>query len=135
VGANGPGSDGSEVCGHVLCALLRRLLGREEVRSISRRYFISNGFNGTLTCIGVIVGSVVSGVPDGRTAITIGLGAAVGLTTSAIWSVWEIERAETRAAIQRVERAMLIDLNDTQSSANRAAPVRCTHWRAGWIRS
>lgn len=93
---------------------LRRLLGREEVRSISRRYFVSNGFDGTLTCIGVVVGSVVGGVPDGLTVVKVGLGAAVGLTTSAVWSVWEIERAETRAEILRIERAMLTDLDDTQ---------------------
>jgi predicted membrane protein (TIGR00267 family) len=93
---------------------LRRLLGREEVLSISRRYFISNGFDGTLTSIGVILGAVLSGVPDGLTVVKIGLGAAVGLATSAVWSVWEIERAETRAEIRRVERAMLTDLDDTR---------------------
>ncbi|WP_324761020.1 VIT1/CCC1 transporter family protein [Haloarcula sp. GH36] len=95
-------------------ALLRSLLGREEVRSISRRYFISNGFDGTLTCIGIIVGAILSGVPDGVTVIKIGLGAAVGLGTSAVWSVWEIERAETRAEILRIEEAMLTNLDDTR---------------------
>jgi predicted membrane protein (TIGR00267 family) len=94
--------------------LLRSLLGREDVRSISRRYFVSNGFDGTLTCVGVIVGAVLSGIPDGQTVISIGLGAAVGLGTSAVWSVWEIERAETRAEILRMERAMLTDLDDTR---------------------
>jgi predicted membrane protein (TIGR00267 family) len=93
---------------------LRRLLGKEEVQAISRRYFISNGFDGTLTSIGVIVGAVLSGVPDGLVVVKIGLGAAVGLGTSAVWSVWEIERAETRAAVRRVERAMLTDLEDTR---------------------
>ncbi|GGK77402.1 VIT1/CCC1 transporter family protein [Haloarcula sebkhae] len=93
---------------------LRRLLGKEDVRAISRRYFISNGFDGTLTSIGIIVGAVLSGVPDGYTVIKIGLGAAVGLGTSAVWSVWEIERAETRAEIRRTERAMLKDLDDTR---------------------
>lgn len=93
--------------------LLQTLLGREDVRSIARRYFISNGFDGTLTSIGVIVGAVLSGIPDGTTVITIGLGAAVGLGTSAVWSVWEIERAETSAEIRRIERAMLTDLDDT----------------------
>ena len=92
----------------------RRLLAKEDVRSISRRYFISNGFDGTLTCIGIVVGAVLSGVPDGATVIKIGLGAAVGLGTSAVWSVWEIERAETRAEIRRIERAMLTDLDDTR---------------------
>ncbi|WP_058991399.1 VIT1/CCC1 transporter family protein [Haloarcula sp. CBA1127] len=94
--------------------LLRRLLGKEDVLAISRRYFISNGFDGTLTSIGIIVGAVLSGVSDGSTVIKIGLGAAVGLGTSAVWSVWEIERAETRAEIRRIERAMLKDLDDTR---------------------
>ncbi|MBV0900853.1 VIT1/CCC1 transporter family protein [Haloarcula salina] len=94
--------------------LLTRLLGKEDVRAISRRYFISNGFDGTLTSIGIVVGAVLSGVPDGATVIKIGLGAAVGLGTSAVWSVWEIERAETRAEILRIEQAMLADLDDTR---------------------
>ncbi|WP_459191676.1 VIT1/CCC1 transporter family protein [Halosimplex sp. J119] len=94
--------------------LLRSLLGREDVRSISRRYFVSNGFDGTLTSVGVIIGAVLSGVPDGLAVIKIGLGAAVGLGTSAVWSVWEIERAETKAEILRMERAMLTDLDDTR---------------------
>ena len=93
---------------------LRRILGREDVLAISRRYFISNGFDGTLTSIGIIVGAVLSGVPDGLTVVKIGAGAAVGLGTSAVWSVWEIERAETRAEITRIERAMLTDLDDTR---------------------
>jgi predicted membrane protein (TIGR00267 family) len=91
-----------------------RVLTDDDVQSISRRYFVSNGFDGTLTCIGVVVGAVLSGVPDGFTVIKIGLGAAVGLGTSALWSVWEIERAETRAAVRRMERAMLTDLDDTR---------------------
>jgi len=100
-------------------ARLRRLLADEDVRAISRRYFVSNGFDGTLTSIGIVVGAVLSGVPDGVTVIKIGLGAAVGLGTSAVWSVWEIERAETRAEIQRLERAMLTDLDDTRIQRQR----------------
>ena len=92
---------------------IREALGREEVRSISRRYFISNGFDGTLTSVGVAVGAVLSGVSDGPTVFMIGLGAAVGLGTSGVWSVWEIERAEKRAEIKSLERAMLADLDDT----------------------
>ena len=97
------------------------LLGREDVLPIARRYFISNGFDGTLTSIGVIVGAVLSGVPDGLTVVKIGLGAAVGLGTSAIWSVWEIERAETKAEIRRIERAMLTDLDDTRIQREQSA--------------
>ncbi|MEF8839340.1 MAG: VIT1/CCC1 transporter family protein [Haloarculaceae archaeon] len=97
-----------------LASAIRTAIEKDDVRSISRRYFVSNGFDGTLTVIGVIIGAVLSGVPGGFTVIKIGLGAAVGLTTSALWSVWEIERAETRAEILRMERAMLTDLDDTR---------------------
>jgi predicted membrane protein (TIGR00267 family) len=96
-----------------LVGRLRRLFEDEEARSISRRYFISNGFDGTLTSIGVAVGALLSGIPDGSTVVGVGLGAAVGLATSGVWSVWEIERAETQADILRLERAMLTDLDDT----------------------
>ena len=103
-----------------------RLLGRDDVRAISRRYFISNGFDGTLTSIGVVVGAVLSGVPDGLLVVQIGLGAAVGLGTSAVWSVWEIERAETRAEILALERAMLTDLDDTRIQHERSG-ARALH--------
>jgi predicted membrane protein (TIGR00267 family) len=100
-------------------ALLRSLFGDEESRAIARRYFVSNGFDGTLTSVGVVVGAVLSGIPEGWTVIKIGLGAAVGLGTSAVWSVWEIERAETAAEIERLERAMLTDLDDTRIERSR----------------
>jgi predicted membrane protein (TIGR00267 family) len=100
---------------------LNALLRDSAVRAIARRYFVSNGFDGTLTCIGLVVGAVLSGVPDGLTVVKIGVGAAVGLCTSAVWSVWEIERAETRAEILRLERAMLTDLDDTRVQRQRSS--------------
>ncbi|WP_170964536.1 VIT1/CCC1 transporter family protein [Natronomonas salsuginis] len=100
---------------------LRALTDDEDVRSISRRYFISNGFDGTLTSIGVVVGAYMSGVTDGITVFTIGIGAAVGLGTSGVWSVWEIERAEKRAELHRIERAMLTDLGDTRAQSRRTS--------------
>lgn len=89
-------------------------LGVDRIGPIARRYFVSNGFDGALTGIGVTVGAYLSGVPDGLAVIKIGLGGAVGLTTSGVWSVWEIERAEMRAELHDVEQAMLTDLDDTQ---------------------
>lgn len=93
---------------------LARHLREEGLSPISRRYFVSNGFDGTLTVIGVVVGAFLSGVPDGATVLKIGAGAAVGLGTSGVWSVWEIERAEKQAEIRDLERAMLADLDDTR---------------------
>jgi predicted membrane protein (TIGR00267 family) len=113
-------------------ALLRSLLGDEESQAIARRYFVSNGFDGTLTSVGVVVGAVLSGIPEGWTVIKIGLGAAVGLGTSAVWSVWEIERAETAAEIERLERAMLTDLDDTRIERSRQR-ARAAHATASGL--
>jgi len=99
---------------------LLRALERDDVRSISRRYFISNGFDGALTSVGIAVGSYLSGVPDGVTVFKIGIGAAIGLGTSGVWSVWEIERAEKRAELTRIEHAMLTDLTETQIQREKA---------------
>jgi predicted membrane protein (TIGR00267 family) len=99
-------------------AAVRELVQDDEVRSISRRYFISNGFDGTLTSVGITVGSFLSGVPDGLTVVKVGVGAAVGLATSGVWSVWEIERAEKQAELQEIEDAMLDDLQGTQLEEN-----------------
>lgn len=97
----------------------RQVLQQEDVRSISRRYFFSNGFDGTLTSIGITVGSFLSGVPDGFTIVKVGVGATVGLATSGVWSVWDIERAEKRAELQQIEDAMLEDLEDTELSGQK----------------
>lgn len=97
------------------------LLRQEEVRAISRRYLVSNGFDGALTCIGVVIGAFLTGVTDGTTVIKIGLGAAVGLTTSGVWSVWEIERAEKLAELERIEDAMLTDLRGTAVEQDKVA--------------
>ncbi len=94
---------------------LRRVLGKEDVRSLARRYFVANGFDGTLTSIGVVLGAYMGGsVDSGLAIIGIGLGAAIGLGTSGIWSVWEIERAETSRELLQLEAAMMTDLEDTQ---------------------
>ncbi|MFB6204491.1 MAG: VIT1/CCC1 transporter family protein [Candidatus Nanohaloarchaea archaeon] len=93
---------------------IREELQKEEVRSISRRYFISNGFDGTLTSVGIAVGSFLSGVPSGMTVFKVAVGAAIGLATSGVWSVWEIERAEKLAELQELEKAMQTDLEGTR---------------------
>lgn len=93
---------------------LKEALGREEVRSISRRYFISNGFDGTLTATGITVGSYLSGVDSGMTVFMVGIGATVGLATSGLWSVWEIERAEKLADLHDTEQQLLHGLEDSE---------------------
>lgn len=86
---------------------------------ISRRYFLSNGFDGALTSVGIAVGAFLSGIPTGLTVAKVGVGAAVGLGTSGVWSVWEIERAEKLIELRDLEDAMLEDLDDTRLTEER----------------
>ena len=95
-------------------AAFRRVLRKDDVRSLARRYFIANGFDGTMTTIGIVVGVYLAGIEAGSVVIGVGLGAAVGLGTSGIWSVWEIERAETSRERDRLESAMLTSLEGSQ---------------------
>jgi predicted membrane protein (TIGR00267 family) len=92
---------------------LRAAVADRETRALARRYFVSNGFDGTLTGVGVAVGAVLSGVEAGGVVVKIAVGATLGLATSGLWSVYEIERAETIAGRRRVESAMLADLSGT----------------------
>jgi predicted membrane protein (TIGR00267 family) len=93
---------------------LRTAVEDPETRALARRYFVSNGFDGTLTSVGASVGAVLSGVESGTVVVKIAVGAAVGLATSGLWSVYEIERSEMRARQRRVESAMLTDLSGTR---------------------
>ena len=93
---------------------IRRVLAKPEVQSLSRRYFIANSFDGVLTSLGVTIGAYHGGVTEGLTIVGIGSGAAVGLGTSGIWSVWEIERAETGRERHELEATMLTSLEGTR---------------------
>ena len=93
---------------------LKKTWNKDEVKSISRRYFISNGFDGTLTAVGITVGSYLSGVSTGATVFKVAAGAAVGLVTSGVWSVWEIEKAEKLAQLHDLEENMLKELEGTE---------------------
>lgn len=92
----------------------KELLNDEDVKSISRRYFISNGFDGALTGIGVSLGSFLSGITVGVVVVKIGIATTIGLSTSGVWSVWEIERAEKKAELKKVENALLESLEGTE---------------------
>lgn len=93
---------------------IRETWQKKEVRAISRRYFISNGFDGTLTSTGIAIGSFLSGVPSGITVFKVGIGAGIGLATSGVWSVWEIEKAEKLSELHDLEKPMMTNLEGTE---------------------
>ncbi|RLG70443.1 MAG: hypothetical protein DRO11_06270, partial [Methanobacteriota archaeon] len=92
---------------------LFKSLKTHDVKVIGRRYFVTNSFDGILTSLGIVIGSIVVGVDQGGDIIRIGAGAAVGLGLSGVWGVYEVERAERRRELLEIEEAMLADLSDT----------------------
>jgi len=52
---------------------------------IARRYFIKNGFDGSLTILGIIVGSWIVGVVEPEIIVTARLGACLAMGVSGIF--------------------------------------------------
>ncbi|MBU0680624.1 MAG: hypothetical protein KKD73_04295 [Proteobacteria bacterium] len=96
-----------------------------QARSIARRYLITNGFDGALTMLGLMVGFQMSAdTIDLSIAINGCLGAAVALLVSGLSSAYLSETAERTKELHELEGALLIDLEGTHyGAASRAIPV------------
>jgi predicted membrane protein (TIGR00267 family) len=82
-------------------------------RTIARRYFVVNGFDGVLTMLGIIMGFHISGTPNAKMIINACLGAAVALTVSGMTSAYLSEAAERQNSLRQLEQAMISDLGES----------------------
>jgi predicted membrane protein (TIGR00267 family) len=80
---------------------------------ITRRYFILNGFDGGLTVLGIILGSYAANVRNAVAILGAGLGASIAMGLSGLFAAYMTEKAESSRRLQKLERAMLSDLEDT----------------------
>ncbi|MDH5448960.1 MAG: hypothetical protein OEX01_08190 [Candidatus Bathyarchaeota archaeon] len=80
---------------------------------IARRYFIKNGFDGSMTMLGIIVGSLIAGVTKPGIIVTAGLGACLAMGVSGLFGAYMTERAERKSHLKDLETAMLADLSNT----------------------
>ena len=82
-----------------------------EMGPIARRYFVKNGFDGSMTMLGIIVGAWVSnGQPE--VVVTAGLGACLAMGISGISGAYMTERAERKRDLKELESAMITKLDD-----------------------
>ncbi len=92
-------------------------------RKIARRYLVTNGFDGTLTMLGLMTGFYVSGTKDLGVAINACLGAAIALFVSGFFSAYLSEKAERKQELQEFEQALLVDLEESRyGEASRYLP-------------
>ncbi len=80
---------------------------------IARRYFIKNGFDGSMTILGIIVGSWIVGVTKPEIIVTAGLGACLAMGVSGLFGAFMTEKAERKRHLKTLEAAMLTDLRNS----------------------
>lgn len=80
--------------------------------SILRRYFAMNGFDGALTALGVIIGSMVAGVTEPKIVFLTTLSTAFALFISGS-ATYLTERAERLSDLNKLEKQMLTSLKDS----------------------
>lgn len=93
-------------------------------KSIARRYLITNGFDGALTMLGLMIGFYTSKDASLSVAISACMGAAIALFMSGISSAYLSETAERQKELRELEQALLTDLAESDyGKASRYVPV------------
>jgi len=83
------------------------------VSDIARRYFAMNGFDGSMTVLGVILGAWITGVKDPKIIVMTGFGACLAMGVSGFFGAYITEKAERRRQLRELEESMLEDLDDS----------------------
>ena len=80
---------------------------------IARRYFFKNGFDGSMTLLGIVVGSWIAGVSSPWIIVASGFGACLAMGVSGLSGAYMTEKAERERNLKELEESMLTDLNDS----------------------
>lgn len=100
------------------------LLHIHRARGIVRRYFITNGFDGALTMLGMMAGFYTSKGAEISVALSATLGAAVALFMSGVSSAYLSEAAERKKELNELEQALIKDLTYSDyGEASRYLPI------------
>ncbi len=81
---------------------------------IARRAFANNSFDGVLTMVGVVMGSLVVGVEDPQVILITGLSTALAIGISGGWGAYLAESAERRKEIDELQQTTLTDLRNSK---------------------
>jgi len=70
---------------------------------IARRYFVMNGFDGSMTMFGIVIGSWVGQINEAGIIVAAGLGACLAMGVSGFFGAFMAERAERRGHLRTLE--------------------------------
>lgn len=100
------------------------LLHIKRAKAIARRYFVTNGFDGVLTMLGMMTGFQMSGMIDLQVAISACIGVSVALFVSGLCSAYLSEKAEREKELHEMEQALVSDLEGSYyGEASRFLPI------------
>lgn len=84
-----------------------------QANKIARRYFIMNSFDGIVTVLGVLTGSLFSGVIEPSIILGIGVSTALAMGISGMSGTLIAEKTERDLELRRLEESMLSDLSNS----------------------
>mgnify|MGYP000164964571 CR=1 FL=1 len=84
---------------------------------IARRYLVMNAFDGVMTALGVVLGSVLAGA-EPLLVFKAGFGAALAIMVSGFWGAFMTERAERIAEIKEMEKLLMRKLDGSVIKEN-----------------
>ena len=93
---------------------LRKILAREDVAPIIRRFFINTLFDSTFVLLGIVVALAYVGHASTRIIIITMVTGSLALGISTGVSVYETERIERERKISTLEKALFTDLSGTR---------------------
>jgi len=72
-------------------------------RGIARRYFIMNGFDGSMTMFGIVLGSWVARINEPGIIVAAGFGACLAMGVSGFFGAFMAERAERKGHLKTLK--------------------------------
>lgn len=97
----------------MLLSRLRYLLTLTQSQRIARRYLVTNGFDGVLAMLGLLMGFRMQETASLQVMVSACLGATVALFTSGITSAYISETAEKRRELRALEKSMVTSLEES----------------------
>jgi predicted membrane protein (TIGR00267 family) len=95
-----------------------------DIGEIARRYFAMNAFDGVLTIMGVLMGSMGAGVSSAHVVVTTGLTTCIAMGISGLWGSYLTESAERKRDLDELGSQTLTDLKKSKlGRASRYAVV------------
>lgn len=92
---------------------VRRYLRVTRAQRILRRYFTMNAFDGAMTSLGVVIGAYITDITDPKAVIGVIIVGAIAMAISGFSGTYMTESAERSKALDEIEEAMLVNLEDT----------------------